>query len=80
VNLSGALQITPFETEAKLLFGVICMNQLMEMSEGYEQPFDVVREAFWKMQLPKEAKLEFLQLAKNVKLDGELPKNRFISQ
>lgn len=45
-----------------MLFGVINMERLIEVAEARQQPFDVIRDVFWKNQEPA-VKSSFLGMA-----------------
>jgi len=67
--------IVPYETEARMIFGVIFIEQILEAQETNRIPsFSSARDFFWDSQLPPEIKRDFVRLAQNVeKFNGPLP-------
>ncbi len=62
--------ILSFETEARMLFGVVFMDKLFETNA---RDFALERDRIWNTQLPPEIKAQFIHLAQYGKFDGPLP-------
>lgn len=71
--------IVPFQTEAKNLFGVLCMERLMAAAEHGKVSFAAARDQIWEHSLPPADKQAFLTMAQHGDFSGlPLPPANFV--
>lgn len=58
--------IRAFETEARMLFGVIFMDKIMALVESHKLDFVHVRDSMWSKDVPPELQRGFFTMAKDI--------------
>ena len=69
----NALLIVPYAREAKMLFGTVYMERILEAADARGIPFEVLRDRVWEHETPPEEKQAFMSFAQRGYGEGPIP-------